>query len=160
MLQTTPKPDAIALSANVLLELAESIWSSLLELDIQRSDDPVTEWPCDQPLLTGRVVVDGDWQGSILLVCPKAIACKAAAAMFGVSPSEVAETDLSDAMGELTHMLSGNLKSLLPTPCRLSQPSVGEGYNITTEERIMGQVFLRSEGLPLQIILFEREKKS
>lgn len=158
MLQITPKPGAIERSADVLLELAESIWSSLLELDIQRINEPVTELPRDQPLLTGCVIIDGDWQGSVMLVCPKAIACKAASAMFGIAPSEVSETDLSDTMGELTHMLGGNLKSLLPAPCRLSPPSVVAGYNITTEERIMGQVFLRSEGRLLQIILFEREK--
>jgi chemotaxis protein CheX len=158
MLQITPKPGAIELSADVLFELAESIWSSLLELDIQRIDNPVTEWPPDQPLLTGCVTINGDWQGSVLLVCPRAIARKAAATMFSISPSDVTETDLSDTIGELTHMLGGNLKSLLPAPCRLSPPSVVAGYNITTEERIMGQVFLRSEGLLLQIILFEREK--
>ncbi|MCB1175758.1 MAG: chemotaxis protein CheX [Leptospiraceae bacterium] len=108
--------------------------------------------------MTGCVIIDGDWQGSVMLVCPKAIVRKAAAAMFGVSPPDVAETDLSDTMGELTHMLSGNLKSLLPGPCRLSPSSVTEGYNITMGNRIAAQVFLRSEGLLLQIILFEREK--
>ena len=159
MLQTTSQPGAaIELSADVLIELAESIWRSLLELDIQRVDELVTELPQDQPLLTGCVAMAGDWQGSVMLVCPKPIVRKAAAAMFGVSPPDVAETDLSDTMGELTHMLSGNLKSLLPGPCRLSPSLVTEGYNIMTGNRIVAQVFLRSEGLLLQIILFEREK--
>lgn len=159
MLQTTSQPGAaIELSTDVLIELAESIWRSLLELDIQRVDELVTELPQDQPLLTGCVAMDGDWQGSVMLVCPKAIVRKTAAAMFGISPPDVAETDLSDTMGELTHMLSGNLKSLLPGPCRLSPSLVTEGYNIMMGNRIVAQVFLRSEGLLLQIILFEREK--
>lgn len=122
MLPIAPSQNAVALSADALFELAESIWSSLLR------------------------------------ACPKTLVRQAAAAMFKATPSAMTETELWNVIGELTHMLGGNLKSLLPAPCHLSLPSVIEGYNIPMKGPVVERILLRCEGQPLQIILFEREK--
>ncbi|MDQ5911095.1 MAG: chemotaxis protein CheX [Pseudomonadota bacterium] len=157
MLPIAPVQNAITLSADALFELAESIWHSLLEMEVQRID----HWSADLPedgMLTGCVYLDGDWRGSVTLICPKPLARQTAAAMFKATPAAMTETEVQDAIGELTHMLGGNLKSLLPTPCHLSPPAVVEGYTIPKKGRIVEQILLRCENQPLQIILFEREK--
>lgn len=68
------------------------------------------------------------------------------------------EAEARDAMGEFTPMLGGNLKSLLPAPCRLSPPSVNEDYTILLRGPVVERIVLRCEGHPLQIILLKREK--
>lgn len=158
MLPIAPSQNVVAWSADTLFELAESIWNSLLEMDIQRTADRWTDLSAEDDVLTGCVHFDGDWRGAVMLVCPKTLARQAAAAMFKTAPSAITDIELRDVMGELTHMLGGNLKSLLPAPCHLSPPSVIEGYNIRMKGPVVEQVLLRCEGQPLQIIVFKREE--
>lgn len=158
MLPITPSQSAVAWSADSLFELAESIWNSLLEMDIQRAADSSVDWSAEDGILTGCVHFGGDWRGAVMLTCPKALARQAAAAMFKTAPSAITDTELRDVMGELTHMLGGNLKSLLPSPCHLSPPSVIESYNIPVKEPVIERIVLRCEGQPLQIIVFECEE--
>ena len=141
----------------MLHEAAAGIWQSMLELAIER-DDGLPLVPLDgERLLAGRVTVAGSWRGCVLLVCPKTVARKAAAAMFERPPPALTDTELRDTVGELTHMLGGNLKSLLPAPSLVSLPVVTEHYNIAVTGRLAGRVLLRCEGQILQISLFEQE---
>ena len=138
-------------------EIVENIWGSFLELTIQpATGDP--DFPAAASLLTGQVALYGDWQGFLTLVCPKTIACKAATAMFNLAPDALGETELRDTVGELTHILVGNLKSLLPAPSHLSLPVVTEGYNVPDNETTVANILLQCEGQLLQITLFKKEK--
>ena len=47
--------------------------------------------------------------------------------MFGMEPDEVSADEVADAVGELTNMVGGNIKSLLPEPSLLSLPTVSRG---------------------------------
>lgn len=159
MLPIAPSQNAVAWSANALFDLAESIWNSLLEMGIQRVADPSVDWSAEDEVLTGCVHFDGDWRGAVILVCPKTLACQAAAAMFKTTPSAITDAELQDVIGELTHMLGGNLKSLLPAPCHLSPPAVIEGYNIPMKGPAVERIALRCKDQPLQIILFEEREQ-
>lgn len=156
MLSTAPDQNFVELPTDALYEVAENIWSSVLELVIQRAEEPLAAFPTSE-LLTGQVAIHGSWQGSLILVCSKTVARRAAAVMFKTAPSDITETESRDTVGELTHMLGGNLKSLLPSPSRLSLPTVTEGYNKMMVGRPVGHILLRCENQPLQISLFERE---
>lgn len=157
MLPVTPGQDSVELSAEILHEIAESIWNSILELEIRLAENPPVTFPIGERVLTGQVNIHGSWRGFLVLVCPRSVACKAAAVMFKTAPASLTETELLDTVGELTHMLGGNLKSLLPAPSYLSLPVVTEGYNKEMAGRPAGQILLRCEGQPLQISLFEQE---
>ncbi|MCC8987352.1 MAG: chemotaxis protein CheX [Candidatus Contendobacter sp.] len=140
-------------------EIIENIWDSFLELEIQpAADNP--EFPTTASLLTGQVALHGDWQGFLTLVCPKIIACKAATAMFNIAPDALGEIELRDTVGELTHILAGNLKSLLPAPSHLSLPVVTDGYNVPDNETTVANILLQCEGRLLQITLFKKEKSA
>lgn len=147
----------MTLPVDVIHEAVACIWNSMLDLDVQRDDGPAARAPEREALLAGQVMIWGGWQGRLFLVCPKAVARKAAAAMFDIPLPAVTETDLRDTLGELTHMLGGNLKSLLPAPSRVSLPVVAEHYNTAIAGRPAGRALLRCEGQPLQISLFEQE---
>ena len=157
MLSTSPDQNFLELPPDALYEVAENIWSSVLELDIQHAAEPLAAFPAGEPLLTGQVAIDGRWRGALVLICPTSVARQAAAAMFKIAPDDITETESRDTIGELTHMLGCNLKSLLPSPSRLSLPTVTEGYNKTTTGRPVGHILLRCENQPLQISLFEQE---
>ncbi len=64
----------------------------------------------------------------------------AAEAMFDADPGSLSEQEVSDALGELTNMVGGNIKSLVPAPSKLSLPSVSEDVNYTV--RVPGAVLL------------------
>lgn len=158
MLSVAPDQNFVELPTDVIHEAVETIWRSMLELEIQRDDGSPVAWSTDERPLIGRVTIHGSWQGCVLLVCPMAVARAAAAAMFKIPPPAVTEAQSRDTVGELTHMLGGNLKSLLPAPCRLSLPVVTEYYNnIAVAGRPAGRALLRCDGQPLQISLFEQE---
>lgn len=158
MLQVVSTKSRIELPADVLHEAAESIWNSILELEIQRANAASALFPAVQPLLTAQVTIHGAWQGSVLLACSRAIARKATAIMCKIPPSSISEIALRDTVGELANMLGGNLKSLLPSPSCLSLPVVTESDAGAITGRLAGQVLLCCEGQPLQITLFEQEQ--
>ena len=52
--------------------------------------------------------------------------------MFGSAPDVVTDAEVVDALGELTNMIGGNVKSLLPAPSQLSLPMVSDSVWPTT----------------------------
>jgi chemotaxis protein CheX len=70
------------------------------------------------------VLITGTWTGAVVLLCSNELAHAATAAMFEAEPGSTTQSDLDDAMGELANMIGGNIKNRLPTPCKLSLPTV------------------------------------
>jgi chemotaxis protein CheX len=102
----------------------------------------------------GCVTVSGEWQGSVLLACPAQLARMAASAMFDVPAGELDDQEVADALGELTNMIGGNIKSLIPGPSRLSMPAVTAGASPTVKPpraALVSTVSLACEGLPLTV---------
>ena len=65
--------------------------------------------------------------------------------MFGAEPGDLSDDEVSDALGELTNMVGGNIKSLLPAPSQLSLPSVAAGESCTV--RVPGAVRISRSAL-------------
>jgi chemotaxis protein CheX len=117
-------------SGEDIAEITRDVWSSFLsmELDIA-TGDPTTSLPGAS--FTGCVHVSGEWNGSIFLQASADHAVAAAEAMFAADPGSLSEDEICDALGELTNMVGGNIKSLLPAPSRLSIPTVAQGEHYT-----------------------------
>ncbi len=77
--------------------------------------------------MTGIVQISGGFSGAIHLICGRSVIRAAAAQMFSVEEKELVDDDLRDALGELTNMVGGNVKTLLPGSESLSLPTVIEG---------------------------------
>jgi chemotaxis protein CheX len=70
-----------------------------------------------------------------------------------LSPEEVA-----DAVGELTNMVGGTVKNLLPAPSKLSLPSVTSGTSYTVHvpgASLVVQVDFAWAGEPLTVTVWE-----
>lgn len=115
----------VPVTADQMVELTRAVWSSFLSLDLDQVDAAATS--LEGPRVTGVVFVAGAWGGGVVLECERAHACVAAEAMFEAEPDSLSVAELADAFGELTNMVGGSIKSLLPAPSALSIPSVTQG---------------------------------
>ena len=101
----------------------ENIWESILGLKVAKIDAPF-KVEGENNTLAGCVHIMGAWEGTVSLQCPKDLAKKAAAIMFGVKEDVADMEQIQDALGELTNMTGGNIKAVLPEPSYLSLPAV------------------------------------
>ena len=80
--------------------------------------------PVGGPVARALVHIAGEWSGAITLEMSVATAEVAARVLLDVDDVEAWE--VADAVGELVNIVGGNLKSLLPTPSKLSLPRVSQ----------------------------------
>ncbi|HTS87532.1 MAG TPA: chemotaxis protein CheX [Gemmatimonadales bacterium] len=109
-------------------QVTETVWESVLGVTLLRGQKTTRRL---ERSMAGCVQFSGAWEGAITVECSTDFARHAAATMFGVERSATSEDDARDAIGELTNMTGGNVKALLPEPCRLSLPTVLEGSATT-----------------------------
>jgi chemotaxis protein CheX len=104
--------------------LAENVWSTVLGMDLGASE---AELAAGTPTVVGSVGLVGEFDGSFEVRVTEATARRAAAAMFAMDPSELADSDVRDAIGELANIAGGNLKAILGDGCALTMPTVEKG---------------------------------
>ena len=142
-----------------ILEITETTWQSLLGLDIQPRALPATMGPAEGHL-TGKVEISGAWTGAVLLHGSRDLAASAAAVIFATEAGAGSEQDSFDAMYELTNIIGGNIKSLLPEPCQLSLPCVeattDEHLQILGMEKVSELVF-DCQGQPLFVSVWQQQ---
>lgn len=140
-------------------DLAGSIWETLFEPDLVLAPDGVGNGarPTDQDV-SAVVQVTGSWHGAIMLQLPMALARTLTAAMFQ-SPGDPTADEITDAVGELTNMLAGNIKALLPMPSVISLPAVafGSDYALSVVgTRPLSSRHYRCAGQPLAVTVMQR----
>ncbi|MEO5838347.1 MAG: chemotaxis protein CheX [Acidimicrobiales bacterium] len=110
-------------------DIVKTIWETLVDVPIDRG---TSDGPGDDSTVTGIVNIEGAWHGAVLVRCPLALASVVTAAMFQ-SEHDPTTDEIRDAVGELTNMVAGNVKSLLPAPSVISLPTVafGKHYEIS-----------------------------
>jgi len=141
-----------------ILEITETTWQSMLGLDIQPRTLPA-EMGAVEGYFTGKVEISGAWTGAVLLHGSRQLAAAAAAVIFSHEAGGGPEQDSLDAMYELTNIIGGNIKSLLPEPCQLSLPTV----EATTEEHLqvlgmqrMSELVFDCQGQPLFVSVWQQ----
>ncbi len=92
--------------------------------------------PAASPAESPRRVVSavyfvGGWKGAVLLECAPLPAFTFTAKMISIPEPSWVDDDVRDAIGELTNIIAGNLKTALPEGAELSMPSVVEGSDFT-----------------------------
>ncbi len=138
-----------------IVTITNSVLSLMLEMDAQPCEPHLTEQLPD--IVTGCVQISGAWQGAVVLQASVAFATQAAARMLSIPGEDVAENDLLDSLAELTNMIGGNLKSLVPSPSYLSLPCATSGHDFRLPgTRTVSDVSLSCLGEPLRILKCER----
>jgi chemotaxis protein CheX len=94
---------------------------------------PLAETPGHVPdhAIVGAVYLAGQWRGALLLETWAEQAFVWTHKLMSVPAPSSLNDDVRDCIGELTNMIAGNLKSLLPVETALSMPSVVEGRQFT-----------------------------
>jgi len=134
--------------------VAASVYETMLGLPVRQA--PPGNEPLSTPL-TGVVHYAGSWKGALLVECAREQALDWAARLLSLVPP-IDPEDVRDGLGELTNMIAGNLKPLLPPGVGLSLPSVVEGSDYSL--RICGgnlaeTLYLADPLGPFRIILLE-----
>ena len=122
---TVPTTEMAVVEADDIASIAEDVWSSFLSLYLDDADE-ADELSADDAL-TGSIAVSGEWHGTVYVELSADHAVAAAEAMFQADAGSLTAGEVRDALGELTNMVGGNIKSLLPAPSRLSLPQVTDG---------------------------------
>ncbi len=117
-----------------IAQIAQSIWETLFSFPLDLAPAGVG-LAGDAQVMTGCIQIDGAWNGAVMLQCPQSLAERLSAELFrpegACTPEEV-----HDTVGELTNMLAGNIKALLPEPSRISLPTVAHGADYAL--RVLG----------------------
>lgn len=135
-------------------QFVTDIWSTFLNMKVSPTETHFKP-KGNGNTLAGCVQITGEWQGSVTLYAPKEIGKKVAATMYGLDESEVDNKQVQDVIGEITNVLAGNIKSILPAPCSISLPCVAiTDFNLHHPgSEMLTAVNFDCEGLPFLVVM-------
>jgi chemotaxis protein CheX len=103
---------------------------------------PSTQQPPTDDEVVAWVSISGGWSGDIQVRLSPALAKRLAREVLDVDATSTEDAGVHDVVGEVANMIGGNLKALLPEPCRLSLPKVTHepslGYGALTQAFVVG----------------------
>ena len=109
----------LVIDYDVLNQIAQSVFQTMLEIELFPGDMELA----DDCLVT-MIEIGGAWSGTMSLVFSPDLARNAASQMLKLATNDVTTTDEHEVAAELANMIGGNLKSLLPSPSKLSLPII------------------------------------
>ncbi len=118
-----------------ILVITQNVCTTMLELDVVLAE--ACELPIDQEGIHGCIEISGRWRGTVILQATSQFASLAASRMLAMEQDQVVLIDCQDAISELTNMIGGNIKSLVPGPTSLSIPSISVGNRLAVG-RLLG----------------------
>ncbi|HYO18709.1 MAG TPA: chemotaxis protein CheX [Dermatophilaceae bacterium] len=127
------------LSNEDVAQIVSEVWSSMLGLEAEHLQ---VEPPLEGPAVAGSVSVSGGADAQIGMEMSETAARDFAGLMFALDGADVSDDDIADAVGELTNMVGGNIKSLIAGSSTLSLPVVAQG-KIPPFRVVGGHVLLR-----------------
>jgi chemotaxis protein CheX len=134
-------------------QIVQMIFETMLSMTVQRVDDE----PAEQHRLLGTIQVTGDNALSLVLSVSEGVARTGTANMLAMTPAEVTDEDQRDVVAELTNMIGGNFKSVIPGSNFLSLPTVVEGRDLGLQvpgAELIDDVVLVCESGSLRVRLF------
>lgn len=142
-----------------LHRIAADIWNAMLGLDLE-PDRPVDVHEPDERVVTGTVLITGDWEGAVTVQTTEQHAIRSTGLMMMMEEDEIEEEDVADTVGELANMAGGNVKGLLEGTCQLSLPSVtsGRDYHVSIPgTKVVQRSALDCEGELVVVSLLQRQ---
>ena len=135
-------------------------WSTLLSMKASPTDQPFVP-KGKHNTLAGCVQITGEWQGTVTLYTRSELGKKIAANMLGLDETDIDNQQVQDVIGEITNIIAGNIKSLLPAPCSISLPSVAvTDYNLHhPRSETLTAVNFDCEGLPFLVVMLQASEK-
>jgi chemotaxis protein CheX len=141
-----------------LNELTLDIWSSMLGISLEPGSPGVASLGPETRALTGCVQITGGWAGAVTIRCATISAARFAAVMFGCDPEALSDEEVRDALGELTNMLAGSVKGMVPDECQLGIPAVADGLDymlFVPKGKVLTNCDLNNAGEPVEVVVYE-----
>jgi chemotaxis protein CheX len=148
--------DAVATYDDDIDETVRTIWDTMFDLPLVRIDP--LKCPA-APAVTGVVVLDGDFEGAVEVGYGRGLALRITQAMFACDDEPSAD-DISDALGEMSNMIAGNLKTSLPGHNSIGLPimAFGTDYELSIpRSRQVGLVTYLSDGECLRVSMMQQD---
>jgi len=101
------------------------------QLGFEISDGPADTVESPESTVTAAIHISGAFRGAVRLECDRRLVRRAAAVMFSQPESELTREDEVDVIGELTNVVAGNIKALLPGDNSISLPTIVDGSDYT-----------------------------
>ena len=97
---------------DALLAGAKEVFEIMVFMDIEESSEPDRQVEADA--LLGSITFRGNLEGCLAICCSAPCAKTIAVNMLGMEPDEeISQADINDAIGEVTNMVMGSVKSRL-----------------------------------------------
>lgn len=129
-----------------LREVIEGVWITALDLEIE--ENYLEEFVSGNSI-TAQISISGEWSGVISLRASVELLSLAASIMFTCPSDEVTDMDRSDTLTELTNMVGGTIKCLLPEGCDLSLPEIKQ--DVGADAQGADWVSFCCESMPLAV---------
>ena len=141
-----------------IVTITQDVVTTMLDIDVT----PGKPHPMPERLdhFTGWVQINGAWRGAVVLQASLGFVTHAASQMLSIRPEDVAFEDRMDALAEVTNMIGGNIKSLVPGPSRLSLPSVAAGQDFDFRvlgSKLVSDVPMICQNHLLSVLMCERD---
>jgi CheY-specific phosphatase CheX len=114
----------VKIADDQMTDAVGTVLASLVGLPVEPCADGTLD---AADVLTGIVTISGDADAVVVLRCQRELATDIASAMFAMPPEELGDTDVVDALGEVTNVTGGAIKAFLDGTCRLGLPIVTVG---------------------------------
>lgn len=117
---------------NRIRSIVHDVWSTQLGLSID--DLKALASTAETTTITAAIHITGDFRGGIRLESSRALIRRAASIMFDQPEDTMTREDEHDVIGELTNVIAGNVKALIPGTNSLSLPTIVDGsdYRVST----------------------------
>lgn len=137
-----------------IVEIVDTIWASFFESEVFAAGP----MEFSTHTRTGLIHVHGQQEASINIKVNEALAQTIASLMFGIPAEELADDEITDALGEITNMLGGSVKAYLPGESTLTLPTVITGsYRVNTPGTITtNTVWMTNTNEPILVEILER----
>ncbi len=118
--------------STALLEGAQEVFETMVFMDLEESAEPELQIEGDS--LMGSITFSNAIEGCLAIRCTLPCAMTIAVNMLGLDPDdEISDEEIGDAVGEITNMVMGSVKSRAATETgelQVSIPTVVRGQNI------------------------------
>jgi chemotaxis protein CheX len=104
--------------------------------------------------ISAFVSITGAWEGDVEVRLSPALAARLVREVLELESVSTDDPFLRDIVGEVANIIGGNLKALLPEPCRLSLPTVREGVRIAHPDTL--RAFMLGDE-PFEVAIGRRE---
>lgn len=111
----------MSITADDLVRIVTDVWRDVLALEVAPAQEP------EAGDITGCIQITGAFRGAVVMVVPRTVARTSAAGMFALADAEIGSDEERDAIGELTNMVGGHVKSMVASPSQLALPAVVPG---------------------------------